>query len=302
MEAQAVVYGYGYRIENFAVGSGGHDPGDPSLALPLNFSATTLPGQFFGPEPIDGSSLISPTCPAWTCTLEQGEAVGEVSNFGLYATIVFIPGSSIDLDPSAVTPGTSTKTFTFAAVDTFNSLIAINGHGFSDGDAVVFTTTSTLPLPLSDVPQYYIVNSAPNYFQVSTTFNGSPIALTSVGSGTMTVRLATDDVFTYSNHGFLNGHAVSFGTTGVMPGGLEANDTYYVVHALANTFKVSPTLGGPTVDITSSGTGVLTVTDLDTIPDGAPEVGSTFLYAQTNFPMQFKLSAIQQTFLVTLQT
>src|SRR5690242_4086212 len=91
MEAQANLYGYGYRIEYFVIGSGGHDPGDASLALPLNLDAETLPGQFFGPEPIDKSALISPTCPQWTCILQPGEAVGEISNIGLIATIVFIP-------------------------------------------------------------------------------------------------------------------------------------------------------------------------------------------------------------------
>jgi len=302
MEAQALLYGYGYRIDYFAVGSGGHDVGDPTLALPLNFDAETLPGQFFGPEPVDGAKLVSPTCPAWTCILEQGEAVGEISNFGLYATIVFIPGSSINLDPTAVTAGSSNKTFTTVDVDTFLNTFNINTHGFVNGDQVVFTTTGTLPTGINNTIQYYVVGMFGNSFSVSATFSGSPIALGTVGSGSMTVRLASDDTFTYPSHGLINGNAVVLSTTGSIPGGLIANQTYFIVNATANTFKLSENLSGPSVDITSAGSGVHTVSNLDSIPDGAPDLGSTFLYAQSNFPMQFKLSAIQQTFLVTLQT
>lgn len=305
MEAQALLYGYGYQISTFVIGSGGSDPGDPTLALPLNLNADTLPGQFYGPVEIDNAALISPTCPQWTCILQPGEAVGNVSNIGLIATVVFIPEASILLDPSAVNPGDSDQIFSPTQINNPVAGFNVQNHGFENGDVVVFDSAGTLPAPLNNTTQYYVVFGLPgfpNSFQVSNSLSGTPITLTSSGSGTGTVRLASDDTFTYQNHGLVNGDAVTMITTGTMPGGLIANTVYYVVNATTNTFQISLTTNGPSIDFTSTGTGVLTVTNLNSIPPGAPTVGSTFLYCIANFPLQVKLASVQQTYTLTLQT
>ena len=97
MEAQQTLYGYGFRVDYFVVGSGGHDPGNPTVALPLDTDVDTLPGQFFGSEPVDSALLLNPTCPQWTCVLQPGEAVGGISNLGLIATVLYVPpGSPVD--------------------------------------------------------------------------------------------------------------------------------------------------------------------------------------------------------------
>jgi len=302
MEAQALLYGYGYLINYFVIGSGGHDIGDPTLALPLDLEAEVLPGQFFGPAPIANKALISPTCPRWTCTIGIGEAVGNVSNLGLIATVVYIPEASILLDPAAINPGSTAQVVTINAPATgFNA----NGHGFISGDKVVFSSTGTLPLgtptSIDAAAEYYVVNVFPNSFQVSQTIAGLPIILTTVGSGIIKVRSALDDVFTYVGHGFTNADGVVFGTTGTLPSGLAAQ-VYYVIRATPNTFKISTVQGGAPVDLLTSGTGVLTVTDLNSVPVGAPVVGSQFLYAEANFPLMVKLASVITSFTITLQT
>jgi hypothetical protein len=102
IEAQQLLYGYGYKIEYFVLGAGGHDPGNPMLALPLNTDVTELPAQFFGPEPVDVAELVNATCPRFTCIVQPGEAVGGISNIGLIGTIVYVPSGS---PPGAPTVG-----------------------------------------------------------------------------------------------------------------------------------------------------------------------------------------------------
>ena len=97
LEAQQLLYGYGFRIDYFVLGAGGHDPGNPTVALPLNTDVLELQGQFFGPEPIDIKELVTATCPRFTCVVQAGEAVGGISDLGLIATVLSVPtGSPVD--------------------------------------------------------------------------------------------------------------------------------------------------------------------------------------------------------------
>lgn len=75
---------------------------------------------------------------------------------------------------------------------------------------------------------------------------------------------ATNDLVNWAAHGRQNGDPIHFtcqyGVT--MPGGLigstsvaAANQQYYVVNAASDTFKVSLTVGGAAIDITSAGSG-----------------------------------------------
>lgn len=306
-EAQGLLYGYGFRIDYFSVGSGGHDPSNPTLALPLDLDVTDLPGQFFGPQPIDSGMLVSPTCPQWTCVLQPGQGVGQISNFALLATVTFIPQSSILLTPSEVIAGNSEKTFTPLAISldvspTHTSFFNVPTHGFVNDNKVIFATDGTLPVGLTATTEYYVVNAITNSFQVSLTSGGTALALTSAGTGTHTVRLTTDDTFSVTNHGLANNTPVSLLSNKTIPAGLLPNKTYYVVYATLNTFKLSETTNGAPINFTSSGDGVLTVTNLDSTPAGAPAIGSTFLYAIANFPASYKLSSARETFIVNLQT
>lgn len=214
IEAQKLIYGFAFRIDYFNLGAGGHDTGNPSAALPLDLEVTTLPLEFFGPEPVDESELINPTCVRFTCVAQPGEAVGGLSNLGLTATITYVPGEAF-------------------------------------------------LVPAADVDD-------------------------------------TLDLITRANHGLVDDMIVTLDSTGTMPGGLVTATDYYVVSATTSTFQLSSTLAGAPEDITSAGVGGLVVT-FGSVP-GAPEVGSTFLYALTNFPLRNKLSASRETFLVTIKT
>lgn len=77
-------------------------------------------------------------------------------------------------------------------------------------------------------------------------------------SATWTVVNATD-VITSSAHGLTNGDLVTVtNSAGALPTGISAGVWYYVISATTNTFKLSATLGGSSIDMTSDGTGTQT--------------------------------------------
>jgi len=84
--------------------------------------------------------------------------------------------------------------------------------------------------------------------------------LSSVAS-TVTVTIASPAVFTLTAHKFSIDTAVYFSTTGVLPTGLTAGTTYYVIVAglTANAFQVSTTIGGTAVNTSGSQSGTHTV-------------------------------------------
>jgi surface protein len=58
------------------------------------------------------------------------------------------------------------------------------GHGYSNGDTISFATiVSTTGITAGQI--YYVINSTTDNFQLATTINGSPISLTTNGSGTI---------------------------------------------------------------------------------------------------------------------
>lgn len=87
--AQQLVTGKAFRILYFQIGSEGHDPADPLVALAVDPSLTALPGLVFGDEPVDDTGYLTPQCPYWECNLERTEAVGSsVSSIALIAEII----------------------------------------------------------------------------------------------------------------------------------------------------------------------------------------------------------------------
>lgn len=81
----------------------------------------------------------------------------------------------------------------------------------------------------------------------------SPVACT-VDAGT--------DLFTGTSHGLSAGMAVLFECIdGIMPTGITAATEYYVIASglTANDFRVSATLGGSTVNVSSAGSGTIRV-------------------------------------------
>jgi hypothetical protein len=82
--------------------------------------------------------------------------------------------------------GTATATVSYSTTN----ILSLTGHGLNVGDAVQFTTTTTLPTGLAAGTTYYVIatNLGANQFSVSTSFNGSITSITAAGSGTHTVH------------------------------------------------------------------------------------------------------------------
>jgi hypothetical protein len=85
------------------------------------------------------------------------------------------------------------------------------------------------------------------------------------GSSAVQITYASPAVVVWSKHGLANGTAVTFSTTGTMPGGITAGTTYYVVNADTNTFNIAATLGGTAINTTSAGSGTFTGYDTPNI-------------------------------------
>jgi hypothetical protein len=74
----------------------------------------------------------------------------------------------------------------------------------------------------------------------------------------ITVTIASPGVVTWTAHGFSNGQAVVFTTTGALPTGIVANQVYYVVNQATNTFQLSATYNGAAINTSGSQSGTHT--------------------------------------------
>ena len=84
-------------------------------------------------------------------------------------------------------------------------------------------------------------------------------------AGTCTISNASPAVITRNSHGLENDMPVRFSTTGALPTGLSASVTYFVKNKTANTFEVSTTVGGTSVNTSSAGSGTHTMTPVAVI-------------------------------------
>ncbi len=75
---------------------------------------------------------------------------------------------------------------------------------------------------------------------------------------------ALDDTITATGHDYILNTPVQVDVSGggTLPAPLVAGTTYYVRDAATNTFKLSATIGGAAINITTVGTGLFTITDL----------------------------------------
>lgn len=108
--AQQLMNGYGFIVESFAVGSGGHDPANPTNALAPDPTLTSLPLQSFGPKALYKKELISLFSPRFTGVLEASEAIGPLSNVALYARMIYTP---LPTDPFTNNPADPLYNTTF---------------------------------------------------------------------------------------------------------------------------------------------------------------------------------------------
>lgn len=69
----------------------------------------------------------------------------------------------------------------------------------------------------------------------------------------------TNDTIQFINHGYVTGTPIVFSTTGTLPSPLVVGTTYYAINNDNNHVKVSATLGGSAIDLTTTGSGTGTL-------------------------------------------
>lgn len=121
---------------------------------------------------------------------------------------------AVDFDNKPTTPLTNGTVETFTVDDTTDELIDAS-HGLTDGDAVVLTTTGTLPGGLDDVDAdgnevpYWVVNATTDRFQVATSVGGSPVDITDTGTGTHSYQQRGQFVGSFEDYSQV-GHLLPF--------------------------------------------------------------------------------------------
>lgn len=85
-----------------------------------------------------------------------------------------------------------------------------------------------------------------------------------IGTGVKVVSAVDTgtDTLTATAHGLSDGDIIKLTSTGTLPGGLLTTRDYYVINSAANTLKVSLSQGGSAVDITSAGSGTISLYEL----------------------------------------
>ena len=224
-------------------------------------------------------SAITPTA-VFTGTI-SGTTLTIVSlSSGTIVAGMVLSGTGITLGTTIVSG--STSTWTISASHTIST-------------AIFMTTTGTLSSPLNEESPYFVLANdlTDTEFALSTIKNGTPVAITAVGTGiqsynisgltvtalrenynyidltvynpgefvtsgsTCTISIASPAEITLASHGFTAGTVVKFTTTGALPTGLSALSRYFVLatNLTLNTFTVSALPGGTAVDTSGSQSG-----------------------------------------------
>ena len=93
----------------------------------------------------------------------------------------------------------------------------------------------------------------------------------------ITITIATPGVGTYVGHGMVNGDTVKIETTGALPTGLNTTTHYYIVNKTADTFELSLTAGGASINTTGTQSGVHTLwIDRATVTKNLSEITGTY--------------------------
>jgi flagellin-like hook-associated protein FlgL len=149
------------------------------------------------------------------------------------------------------------------------STLNLTGSAFQVDDQVRYTT-DVQDLDALQTGDYFVKTvttvNGNNSIQLSRTLGGAVETFeATTGSGTSTVALISRaggveaDTIASTAHGFQNGDAIKYTSTSVPNeiGGLDTGRIYYVVgrDASGNSFKLSETLSGAAIDLTSAGVG-----------------------------------------------
>jgi len=90
-----------------------------------------------------------------------------------------------------------------------------------------------------------IISNSGKYYQVTTINSSTAVTFQDIG-----------DTVTLNSHGFVNGNTIKFASIASTTG-ISTNTVYYIVNKTDNTFKVSTSLGGSALPLTTNGTGTI---------------------------------------------
>jgi hypothetical protein len=96
---------------------------------------------------------------------------------------------------------------------------------------------------------------ADRYVIFGATYDGDGTLTTEASGATVTITIASPGVVTWNSHGLANNTVVYLETTGALPTGLSGTGTYYVRNAATNTFELSLTSGGASINTSGSQSG-----------------------------------------------
>ncbi len=185
----------------------------------------------------------------------------------------------------------ASQTFT---VNTTTDQATCSSHGYSNGEPIVVTSSTTLPAPLAESTEYYVIYVDANTFQIAETYgdavDGVAIDLTDTGTGTHSVYAkgggancylwadysnsdsqdfaTTDvntgtDIITITGHGLECGQRIIFTSSGSLPAGLSPSTRYYASVVDDDTFGVSTSWSNARsavlIDLTDVGSGTHTL-------------------------------------------
>lgn len=99
---------------------------------------------------------------------------------------------------------------------------------------------------------------ADKYIIEAATYNGDGTTSSEAVGSTVTITIASPGVVTWTGHTLVANDPVYFKTTGALPTGLTAGTKYYVRNPATNTFEVSATSGGASINTSGSQSGTHT--------------------------------------------
>ncbi|MEM4379136.1 MAG: hypothetical protein QXL01_00415 [Thermoplasmatales archaeon] len=103
----------------------------------------------------------------------------------------------------------------------------------------------------------------------ATATNGSSVVTIQTGFAITSVNTSADTM-TLNNHQLFDTEAVRFSSTGTIPAPLVGSTTYYVCNTTANTWQVKTAsdCSGAVIDLTSSGSGIISILPVHGLSNG----------------------------------
>lgn len=123
-----------------------------------------------------------------------------------------------------------------------------------------YSTTQTMVVEISEGAFRFHTSGASLLAPAGTAWanQSSAVTISISPSSTVTFTLASPGVVNWTTHGLAANAPVTFTTAGTLPDGVTAGVTYYVTAPLSNSFNLSASPGGPSLDFSGTSVGVHT--------------------------------------------